>query len=101
MTHGQPYWESKRASDVRVGDRVRLNRHEAEVESVALSRWHVDNTNQYQPRAWEHDVAHVRLAGRGPLYSWPAGMKIEILCDPALLYAEALVKNAFPRMERV
>lgn len=66
-------WEPRKWRELVHGDRVRMGTAEAEVQSTGTATWHVDpKSNDRYPRPLDHDVTHVRLVGREPLYRMPA-----------------------------
>lgn len=80
---------------VLAGDRVRLGDQEAEVTRSNVGTWHVDSSDRYRPRPWEHTEVSISLAHLDqPLIMAPGG-PVEILADRERA-AVLVLQKAFP-----
>jgi hypothetical protein len=65
------------------GDRVRLGGQEAVIEGFAKNRWHVDNTDPWHPKPWEHTSVLVKLQHLPAPINFPPASEVEVLADQA------------------
>lgn len=91
----EPEWMPAEWQHVLAGDRVRLGAQEADVTRSSVGAWHVDNTDRYRPRPWEHTEVSISLAHLDrPLVMAPGG-PVEILADRERA-AVLVLQKAFP-----
>lgn len=67
---------------VLTGDRVRLGESEAEVTASNVGDWHVDASDYWHPKAWEHTEVKTKLKHTGDVWlPWPPDSAVEIFMD--------------------
>ena len=80
--HDEPEWVPTTWRYVLKGDEVRLGESEAEVMASNVGDWHVDASDYWRPKAWEHTEVKVQLRHTGDLWlPWPPDSAVEILMD--------------------
>lgn len=95
-----PEWVPSFFRHVIAGDRLRIGQDRAEVVSCRISEWHVDNTNKYEPRPWNHTEVHVllRINDDDPTVAlplqFPPDTPVEILADRERK-AQLILQEAF------
>ncbi len=98
---GHPDWMPATWRYVLKGDWVRLGESEAEVTASNVGEWHVDTSDYWRPKPWEHTEVKVQLKHTGKVWlPWPASSEVEILMDGTRRAAYVL-QQAFPGTREV
>lgn len=99
--HDEPEWMPATWRYVLKGDRVRLGESEAEVTASNVSEWHVDASDYWRPKPWEHTEVKVQLKHTGKVWlPWPPDSEVEILMDGTRKAAYVL-QQTFPGTREV
>lgn len=78
---------------VLAGDRVRLGQDEAEVTASNVGERHVDTSDYWHPKPWEHTEVKVKLKHTGEVWlPWPPDDEVEIFMDASRACAYILQK---------
>ena len=90
-----PEWVTATFRDCLAGDRIRLGQEETDVIRCSSGIWHVDTSDAWRPRAWEHLELRMDLAANPGFQQYPPNTPCEILCTPARA-ALLTLQSAFP-----
>lgn len=86
---------------VMLDDRVRLGESEAVVTASNTNVWHVDASDYWHLKTWEHTEVKVKLAHTGDAWlPWPPDSPVEIFMDDARRAAYVL-QQTFPGTREV
>lgn len=72
-------WIASTFLHIEKGDMLRIGQDVAEVKAVSKLGWHVDNSDRYHPKPWEH--VELRADVGFGMTSFPTDTAVEILCD--------------------
>jgi|SRR5882757_4110517 len=76
-----PEWIPAEWEYVLTGDHVRIGQQEADVADSNVGMWHVDNTDEYRPKRWDHKTVTIKLTHLTGRLTFPPGGPVEILMN--------------------